>query len=303
MSITDSDTLERVRSAVKTHNQWLYLFPSLSFYIPFVLFPVVFVFWLAFNQWGGGLQQTYVGFEHFNQIARNDIFYTALWHNIVILIVNFIVHTVGALAVAMALRKVKDELKTLFQTAILLPMSLMSVAVALIWSLLLNPELGAVNAILDAIGLPWQPVWLGDPNLALLSVIFVTNWWWFGFWVIIWLVGLGSIDDKYYEAAAMDGANRLQIFRYVTLPQLRQSAILITTLTIIMAIRQFGLFWVMTEGGPGRASEVLLTWIYKIAFSFGSFGQASAVTVFVFLIIMVLTVLNLKVTGTGAGSE
>ncbi|WP_049903323.1 carbohydrate ABC transporter permease [Halococcus agarilyticus] len=300
MATADASIVDGLRSVKNSYKQWIYLFPALVFYIPLVLLPVLFVLWLSFNSWGGGIEQQYVGLANFESVFSSDVFYTSLWHNIVILGVNLVAHTVGALLLAMALRKAHRRLQPLFQTAILLPMSLMSVAVALIWSLLLNPELGAINAIIAALGIDWQPIWLGDPGLALLSVIFVTNWWWFGFWVVIWLVGLSSIDEKYYEAAAMDGANRLQIFLYVTLPQLKQSAVLVTTLTTINAIRQFGLFWVMTEGGPGRATEVLLTWIYKVAFSINSFGQAAAATVLLFSLILVFTFVNLKLTGAGS---
>jgi ABC-type sugar transport system permease subunit len=258
---------------------------------------------LSFHNWGAGIDQTFVGLEHFNTAATNEVFHVAVWHGVIILAINLFSHTVLSLGVAVALQKTHSKLQSIFQTALLLPMSMMAVAVALVWTLLYNPELGIINTTLEFFGLPWQPNWIGDTNLALYSVIFVNNWWWFGFWVVIWLVGLSSIDDKYYEAAAMDGANRLRIFWHVTLPQLKQTTILVVTLTTINALRQFGLFWVMTQGGPGHSTEVLLTWIYKVAFDFSNFGRAAALTVFTFIIIMLFTVLNFKVTGTGGEAQ
>lgn len=303
MSATRSISTQQLKSALISIKQWVYLLPTLVLYIPFVLFPIIFLFALSFYTWGGGLEQTFVGFSHYQNTLQNDVFYISVWHNFVILAINLVVHTVGSLGIAIAIRKSHQKLQPLFQTALLLPLSMMAVAVALLWTLIYNPQIGVINAALGAIGIAWQPIWLGDPTYALFAVILTLNWYWFGFWVIIWLVGLSTIDDRYYEAAMMDGAGRLQTFWYVTLPQLKESAVFVVTLTTINAIRQFGLFWVMTEGGPGRATEILLTWIFKIAFDIGSFGQAAAVTVFLFLIIVVFSLVNLKLTGAGGGTQ
>lgn len=295
--------ISTVTNGIEDKNEWLYVAPAMLIYVPFVIFPALFIVYLSIHSWDGLGELSYHGLASYQAVVSDGTFRVTLLNTGIVFVVNMIIRTFGALLVAIALKKAHDNLRNYFQIAILLPTSMMAVGIGLIWQFLYNPELGLINKIIETLGFSWQPLWLGDPSLSLISVILVSNWWWFGFWVIIWLVGLTSIDDKYYEAALIDGAGRIQTFRYITLPLLRETAIMVLILASINAIKSFAIYWVMTQGGPGQSSEVLLTWIYKLAFSVSDFGMASALTVIVLGIISVMTALNIKLTGGQGEAE
>jgi len=292
---------ERFRRA-RQATHWWFVVPALLFYIPFFILPAVALFALSFFKWSGFSGIEFIGLANYVQALTDPVTYTALWHNVQVAVFYEVFIFGGGLVLALAIRASFDRLRQFFQVTVLLPIAMMSVAVSFIWSYLYNPSYGALNILLEEIPfINAQPIWLGDPNLVLYAIIFVGIWQWVGFNAAIWLAGLGNIDQRLYEAARIDGANRLQVFRHITMPLLRPIALFIFILALIGAFKTFGYFYIMTRGGPGHASEVMVTWIYKVAFKRLSMGRAAALSVILFAVTGIVSYINFRLGQRGAG--
>ena len=280
---------------------WLFLIPALLVYLPFLVIPALSIFALSGFQWSGLGDVRFIGTENFAAAANDDVMFTALVNNFEVGVWSVLLQAGLGLLLALAINRYSDRLRQFFQVTFLLPMTLMAVAVSLVWSYMYNPSYGVLSSILEAVGSGWDPLWLGDPSIALLAIVFVATWQWTGFRVILWLAGLDSIDESLLEAAKIDGAGPVQRFRYITLPLLKPVAIFILIYTVIGSFNSFAYFWVMTQGGPGHATEVMVTWIYKNAFLQSNFGMAAAISVVLFVIVLALSLINLRLGDREAG--
>ena len=296
-----SSAVETTRNVVEERPHWLFLVPALLIYLPFLVLPALGIFGLSAFQWSGLGDMTFTGAVNFVAALTNSIVYTSLWHNVEIAFWSLLLQAGIGLALALAIYRFSDRMRQFFQVVYLLPMTLMAVAVSMIWGYMYNPSYGVLNTVIQRIGLDWNPLWLGSKSLALYAIIIVATWQWTGFRVVLWLAGLDSIDESLLEAARIDGAGPLQRFRYITLPLLKPVAIFISIYTIIGSFNSFVYVWVMTRGGPGHASEVMVTWIYKNAFLQSNFGRAAAISVLLFVIVLVLSLLNMRLGDREAG--
>ena len=289
------------RSVAEERVQWLFLLPALLIYLPFLVLPALGIFGLSGFRWSGLGDMTFVGVQNFGSVVQDNVVATALFNNFEITILSVVLQAGGGLLLALGISRLSQRLRQFFQVAFLLPMTLMAVAVSLVWAYIYNPVYGVLSKIISDIGLNWNPQWLGDPGLALIAIIFVATWQWTGFRVILWLAGLDSIDESLLEAARIDGAGPFQRFRYITLPLLKPVAIFIVIYTVIGSFNSFAYFWVMTRGGPGHATEVMVTWVYKNAFLQSDFGKAAAISVVLFVIVLGLSLINLRLGDREAG--
>ncbi len=170
----------------------------------------------------------------------------------------------------------------------LAPMMITPVAVGLFWRMLLNTQYGVVNYLLGLLGIPRQ-TWLSDPKLALISIVIVQVWWGVSFVFLILLGGLSALPKEPYESAYLDGASKIQTFRYITLPLLKPVLTVIATLRIIDAIKEFDIIYMLTGGGPGDATRVFTLELFVTAFERGEYGVAAAEAIILLIIIIVLT--------------
>lgn len=296
------ERLAQQASRLGLESHWWYIGPVLLFYIPFFILPTVALFGLGFFTWTGFGAIEFAGLSNYVKSLSDPVVYTAIWHNVQIAIIGLVLNFTLGLGLAIAIRNAYSRFRQFFQTAFLIPMAMMPVAVAFVWSFIYNPSYGVMNELLAMLPIvDWQPLWLADQSLALYAIILVGTWQWTGFNAVIWLAGLENIDERLYEAARIDGASKLQMFRYVTMPQLRPIAIFVFIFSLISAFRVFGYYWVMTRGGPGHATEVMVTYIYKIAFMEQQLGTAAALSVILFAITLVVSLVNFYI-GTGSGS-
>jgi multiple sugar transport system permease protein len=173
----------------------------------------------------------------------------------------------------------------LFRAALLVPMMLPTVVAGVVWRLMLNPNFGAINGTLKGMGLNTAALtWTSSPRLAMLSVVAVDVWQWTPFMFLILLAGLQAIPQEPYEAALIDGSSAWQTFRHVTLPLLKPAILVALLLRTMDLLRVFDQVFILTEGGPGFATETISLYIYRTAFRFSDFGYAAAMS-FVLLII------------------
>lgn len=296
-----SSLRNRYKKFSRDHPHWFFLLPALFIYVPFLILPVIGLFALSPFQWSGLGDLTFIGTDNFANALGNEVTFTALINNFEVGIWSIVIQAGIGLLVALGINRFSDRLRQFFQVSFLLPMVVMSVGVSLVWAYMYNPAYGVLNTILEFLGSNWNPLWLGDPEIALFAVIIVASWQWMGFRIILWLAGLDSIDESLIEAAKIDGAGSIQRFRYIILPLLKPVAIFVLIYTIVGSMNSFVYFWVMTQGGPGHATEVMVTWVYKTAFLQSNFGSAAAISVLLFIIVLVLSLLNLQLGDRSSG--
>jgi multiple sugar transport system permease protein len=268
-----------------------YLSPTALLIVVLMVIPIVMVISYSFRD-NVIVQENsvFAGFANYTKVLTDPDFLAALKNTAVFISVSTAAHLVLGLAFAMMLNTqlLSGVTKSVFRIVYILPWLFTIAVIAVIWRLLLDPS-GVVNYVLHALGLIQNGVnWFGDPGKALWVVTFVNIWAGYPFFMISLLAGLQGISADLYEAAAVDGANPVQRFLHVTLPQLRPVIIGMAVLDLIWTSQQFALIWMTTGGGPLHATEVLSTYTYKQAFSEYEFATASAAAVIVLLLTMIL---------------
>lgn len=238
-----------------------------------------------------------VGLGNYARAAADPVFWIALRNNLIIVLGSILLQVgIGTILAAILDRGV-DWGQTFFRVVIFMPMVISSVAVALIWLIILDPNIGILNAIVKSLSLsPPMRGWLGDPNVSIWMVLVVAAWQYTGFMMVLILAGLQAIPKELYEAAALDGARRLRAFWSITLPSLRNVLIVAVLITTIGGFKVFDLIYVLTGGGPANATQVLGTYIYLQAFNLTNMGYANAIAVVLLAIAVVLGWLQLKVS-------
>jgi ABC-type sugar transport system permease subunit len=233
-------------------------------------------------------------------LVYDDVFWEALKNTFLFMLITPVT-IVLAIALALLVNS-KIRGRSLYRTIIFLSYPLMAVAVGIIWRWLYDEKVGLINYLLRAAGIIDEPIaFLETFSTALPAVMVAAIWQIIGFFMIILLTGLQSIPQHLYEAASVDGANHWRQFYRITLPLLRPSVFLCFVIGIIASFTSFDLIYVMTNGGPGHATELLITYIYKAAFTLTQFDYAGALTVVMFLLFVVLALIGNWLAGGDAG--
>jgi raffinose/stachyose/melibiose transport system permease protein len=261
-------------------------------YIIFVFYPILDSFFLSFQDWDGiSSTREFVGLENYIRIFTQDqIFWRALGNSALWVVASLIVPTSIGFLLALALNQ-KLFGRAAFRTIIYLPGVIASIAVAAIWGWMYHPSVGLINNTLEALGL--QSLiqdWLGDRRIALASVFAAGVWAGTGINMILFLAGLQGIEHELVEAARVDGANWLRVLWNVIIPSLRQTFVIVFSLTIINSLKAFDLIYGMTYGGPGDATQVLGLWGYFQGFQYRNFGTGMAIVMVLLAITLVIVV-------------
>lgn len=270
---------------------YLFLLPSLLLYVVFMLVPLVQTVGVSFTTWDGFTAPQYVGVQNYTDILGDPKFRYALWHNIVWTVITMVL----AVGIALTLASVLSRLRAgrgFFRVTFFLPNVVSLSVVAVLWGQIYNPLVGPVNVILKNVGLGGLAHrWLGEPETVLPAINVANSWHSYGFYMVVLLAGLQAIDGALYEAAIVDGAGAWALFRYVTLPGLRNVLNLVLILAFINALKGFTLVWIMTQGGPVNRSELLATYIYRAAFLANQLGPAAAASVVLSVLVIGTTVI------------
>jgi raffinose/stachyose/melibiose transport system permease protein len=271
---------------------YLFLAPALVWYVIFLVYPMAYSLFISFFKWDGmSPTMTFVGLGNYINILFNDpVSQHALVNNLIWTVASLLVPTTIGLLLAVALNR-NIPGTTIFRTVFYAPAVLPLVGVGLIWAWMYNPQFGAINAILKAVGLgDFAMGWLSSYRTALAATFLTFVWSSVGFPMILYLAGLQAINKEFYEAARIDGGSALQIFRHVTLPGLRETHIVVLSLTVISGFKVFDLIYTMTYGGPGRETQVLGTWMYFQSFQYYNAGYGAAVAWVIAAIILILAI-------------
>jgi raffinose/stachyose/melibiose transport system permease protein len=269
-----------------------FLLPALLIYAVFALYPMVDGLWLSFFDWDGVSQdRNWVGLENYVQIFTQDpVFWRAVQNSVIWVTLSLIIPTAIGLAFAVALDQ-KLRGRNAFRAALYLPAVIASIAVATMWSWMYNPIFGIVNATMEALGLEWLiQDWLGDPDVALFSILVAYAWQATGAAMVLFLAGLQNVPTELKEAARVDGANRRQVFRAVTFPALMPTFVVVTVLSIISSLKVFDLVYGMTGGGPAQSTQVLALWSYTQSFTLHDYGNGMAVAMVLLAVTLVIVI-------------
>ena len=279
-----------------------FLLPSVAIFVLYRVLPLGWNAVLSLQYWSPLRPARWAGLAHYEEmLLDDDVFWEALGNTLI-----FIGASPIAIALALGIALlVNSDLKgaSVYRTIVFLSYPLMTVAVGIIWRWLYDERGGFINYVLRSSGLIDQPVkFLQSFDWALPCVILADFWQVLGFYMIILLTGLQSIPQHLYEAARVDGVPASARFFRITLPLLRPSIFLCIVVGILNSFTSFDLIYVMTNGGPGHATELLITYIYKAGFGQTRFDYAAALTVVQFLLLVVLTVIANRLSGGNAGS-
>lgn len=269
----------------------LFVLPAMVVFAIFFAYPVVSSFYISLTEWNGlNPELKFVGLDNFAKIWTDKHFWQALRNTFrYAFFATTIQNILGMILALAASHKVFRGFRVLF----LIPPLLSSIALGSIWKYMFAPN-GALNLILAGFGLEaWTQSWLGDPDIALYSLVATTIWRWTGLSMIIYLAGLQSIPEVIQEAASIDGVNAWQRFRHITFPLIAPASTINIVLSMIGSLKEFDLIYIMTQGGPGRATESITTLIFRQAFDFSKFGYGTAVAVVMFAIILVLSLIQM----------
>ena len=274
---------------------YLFVAPAMVIFFVFTLLPVAIALYLSFTNYDVFTKMDWIGFDNYQfTLFEDELFRTAL--------VNTVVYTVWSVPLSMAIGLgaallLNQKLRGLglYRTIYYVPVVTSMVAVAMIWLQLFDPLYGVISNALEAIGIKGID-WLGDPNLAMPSIIAVSVWKVIGWNMLIYLAGLQGIPDYLKEAAAIDGANRWQTFWKITLPLLQPTTFFIFVTSLIGAFQVFDVVYVMTGGGPANATTTLVHQIYNAAFKALDMGYAAAMSFVLFGIILVVSLFSMRAT-------
>lgn len=267
----------------------LFVLPALVIMFVFFLYPVCSTLVYSFTDMKtAGDALNFTGLKNYHTLATDPQFRKALWNNIYFTVVVTVLQSLIAFILALTL-DAKLKGKNLFRTYFFAPVVISSVAISFIWSFMYDPNTGVINEALKAIGLGFmQQNWLGDKSLAMFSISLVQIWQWVGFEMVIFMAGLNNIPKESYEVAKVEGASYFQTLFKVVIPQMKPTILMAMVLTTIGCFKVFDIIFIMTNGGPNHATEVLAQLLYEFAFKFGKMGLASAISVVLLIVIMLV---------------
>jgi multiple sugar transport system permease protein len=281
------------RKRIRFKDAYLFIAPSMIVIAMFVVYPILRALWMSIHDWSFlNPDHLMVGLGNYAELFKDARFWNSLKITAVYTVVSVPLQIILAILAAMAFHE-RIRFVSFFRSVYFFPVISSFAVMAIVWTFLLDPDIGLVSHWLVRLGIPPVP-WLQSTTFALPVVIFVGIWKTIGFNMVIVLAGLDGISETYYEAASIDGAGPFAQFWNVTIPGLRQSLVFVTAMAFIASLQAFDQVYVMTHGGPLFSTETLVTYIYHQGFELFRMGYAAAISVALFLLIMMGAVLQLK---------
>jgi raffinose/stachyose/melibiose transport system permease protein len=270
-------TAKRVKSP---YPGWFYLPAAVVYGVLFVI-PTFASFYFSLTRWSI-FDSHFIGLDNFVTFFREPALVSGLTHTLIYAVVTSGLKVVLGMLLAVLLTS-QIVARGYLRSVVFFPVLVSTIGVGLTFTVLMNPSKGLINQSLDAIGIT-GPGWLTDPSYALLSVALVDVWKGVGLATIIYIAGIASIPQEYFEAARVDGAGSFAVFRQIILPLARPATVTVIILSLIGGLRSFDLIWAMTRGGPGFTSDVIASVIYK-QYQAGFYGLSTAGNVVLFLVV------------------
>jgi len=268
--------------------KYLAILPVCILLIMFTFYPLLRLFCMSLNFVtieGGKLVEKWIGLNNYISVFQDKIFRIAFFHSLFYIFTSVPLEIIIAFLLAMLVSNIKKS--TFYRTIFIIPLLIPPVVNGTMWGLMYNPHYGLINMINNFLGLPYQ-YWLSNSSTALMGVVVVSVWQWCGYSFLLLLAGLQSIPKNIFEAAKIDGANGLNLITGIVIPILKPIILITLMFRIIYAFKAFGLFYVLTGGGPGYSTEILNTYIQKVFMTEQRIGFGSAASVISILIIGII---------------
>lgn len=278
---------------------YIFIAPPLLLYFVFSLLPTLVGLVLSFTKYDVIQKPQFVAFDNFARIFKDEFFWTYLWNTVRYAVLAVPLGFMASMGAALLLNRKKKGV-SIFRAAFYLPVLCSMVAMATIWLWLLNANYGVINTLLFKIGII-GPAWLADTRYAMLSIVIMSVWAGFGGNMMIFLAGLQGVPDQLYEAARLDGANRVQEFLHITIPSIGTTVFFVSTTMIIGSLQMFDAAYILTRGGPGGSTKTLVYYIYETAFNDLRMGYAASMSMLLFVFIMVFSLINIRFNKDSSG--
>jgi multiple sugar transport system permease protein len=270
---------------------WPFVIPALLTVGSVIVFPWVFTGWMSLHEWNVGGTRHFNGLANYARLATDERFITSIGHTLVYTILAVVLPLILGTLAALIFNS-RLPLRGVLRGLFVMPMMATPVAIALVWTMMFHPQLGVLNYLLSLVGIEPQG-WVFNPSTVIPSLVLVETWQWTPLVMLIVLGGLAAIPLEPYESAAIDGANALQRFRYITLPMIAPFLMVAVIIRTIDALKSFDIIYAITQGGPGTASETINLYLYSVAFAYYDVGYGSAIAVVFFALVVGLSLLML----------
>ncbi len=281
------DLLRSRRSRKDAVWAFLFLAPQLIGLLVFCVYPVFDAFRISLTDWTGFGAYNYVGLENYRDQLADPVFRKALKNTALFTLIGVPGSVIGAFVLAVAVNSIRGRM--IYRVIFFLPTVTSSVAISMIWMLMLNGQFGLVNSWIERVFGVQAPNWFVDKAWVIPTIALIAIWQSVGYNMVIFLAGLQGIPRTYYEAASLDGAGRWRLFRDITIPLVSPTTFLVTVLSVIGSFQVFDFIYVATGGGPGYASRTMVFHIYDLGFGEFQFGLSSASAIILFGIILAFT--------------
>ncbi|WP_433383859.1 carbohydrate ABC transporter permease [Actinoplanes sp. CA-142083] len=278
----------------------VYLIPGVVASLAIIVVPLIMTVYTSFTKWNGVGDQKWIGFDNYTRLFHDTLFWQSFGHIILLILAMAVVPTLVGLVLAALLfdyiaKHFSNRWASVFRSGFYIPQVIPVAVTGIVWGWILHPDYGALNKILDSIGLHGLAKnWLGDPDYALYSVMAIMIWFQLGYPIVMFMSGLQRIDPSLYEAADLDGATWWQRFRKITVYMIRPEFYVVLITTTIAALKIFGQIFVLTRGGPSNATLVPSYFAYKNFFEKAQVGYGSAISTVLTVIIIVLAIVFLR---------
>ena len=270
---------------------YLFLLPALLAFLLFIGAPMVITLVLSFFDYNMLQGSEWINFDNYIEFFKNPTSWQIIWNTFKLTLILVALHIVIALLLAFVIYKEKrGPVKYVYRTAVYLPSILTTASVAIAWYYMFNYDFGVFNWLLSQLGISGVK-WLTSSSGVIVAICLFSLWKFVGTPFLYYLIGLQGIPDGYYEAAQIDGANKIQTFFHITLPMLTPTLFFVITITTINTFQIFDEPYIITNGGPGNASRTLALHVYEKAFKAYEMGYASSVSVVLFIIVLVITII------------
>ena len=293
LALTKSQKRRRLRADLTGYG---FLLPAILGFALFILFPLVMSFALGFTEWNlvSGLKGIkFVGLDNFVKLFQDEYFVASLKNNIIYTALYVPLYLLLGLLLALLLNA-KLYGRSLLRTMIFMPYISNIVAVSIVWMALFQPTKGPINQLLISLGVMDPPRWLASPDWAMFVLVIIGVWINTGYNMVLFLAGLQNIPRELQEAAVVDGATGVQRFWYVDLPLLTPTLFFLTITGFMTSFKMFNSVKIITQGGPGMSTTVLVYYLYVQAFTLQKFGYSSAIAIVLFILIFLITFLQWK---------
>lgn len=281
---------QKLRQLHKARLAILFLAPAFLLMLTFIGYPLVRSLYLSLFKWNGITKPQFIGLQNFSMLFQDASFYNALSNTLRFAILTTAGTVIVGFFLAVAIERRVIGWKT-FKVIYFLPVMMAMTVVGMLWGQLLDPTFGPVNTLLKGLGIARPPVWMGDPKITLYAIVGVSIWQYAGFPMIVFLAAMENIPLDIHDAATIDGVNAWQRIARVIFPMIKNVIAVMVMLQIIFSLKVFDVIWVMTQGGPGEATNVLGVYLYRNAFVYTYFGYGSAIAVVMTAIVFSISML------------